>query len=248
LHVRDPKLRGVLTAELLERFAVLAMREDGAAIETRDRHYRKIEAIADELRWRDGDEGLRALLSLYTHPHLAGRARAAGATRELAAELSRSRLDAIDDDGWTPEGGPSGVVPGGPVHAKARGARAHGKRVQLRNMTAEELVERYVAISLEQYEASEEDEISRLNRLYGLWRAVAAELKGREGDQRRALLPLFAHRNLKVRLNAAEDTLAIAPDAAQRALETIRDSHWMPYAGTAESRLRGLDEGRFKPT
>lgn len=68
LRVRDPKLRVVPTSELLERFAVLAIREDGAAIETRDRHYWKIEAIADELRWRDGDDGLRALLSLYTHP------------------------------------------------------------------------------------------------------------------------------------------------------------------------------------
>ena len=42
LHVRDPRLRTVPTAELLERFAVLAIREDGAAIETRDRHYWKI--------------------------------------------------------------------------------------------------------------------------------------------------------------------------------------------------------------
>lgn len=247
LPVRDPRLRVVPTAELLERFAVLAIREDGAAIETRDRHYWKIEAITDELRWREGEEGLRALLSLYIHPHIAVRARAAGATREIAAHLSRSRLDAIDDDGWTPEGGPSGVVPGGPVHAKARGARAHGKRVQLRSMTAEELVKRYVAISLEQYEASEEEQISRFNRLFGLCWAVADELKGREGDQRRALLPLLEHRNLQVRLNAATDTLAIAPDAARRALVTIRDTHWMPYAGIAESRLRGLDDGRFEP-
>ena len=231
LHVRDPRLRTVPTAELLERFAVLAIREDGAAIETRDRHYWKIEAIADELRWRNGDNGLRALLSLYTHPHIAVRARAADATREIAPERSRSRLDAIDDDGWTPERGPSGVVPGGSVHAKARGARAHGKRVQVRNMTAGELVERYVAISLEQYEAEEVDEISRYDRLFGLCRAVEAELRGRDGDQRRALLPLLAHRNLQVRLNAAMDTLAVAPDAARRALETIRDSDWMPYAG-----------------
>ena len=98
-------------------------------------------------------------------------------------------------------------------------------------MTAEELVERYVAISLEQYEAEEVDEISRYDRLFGLCRPVEAELRGRDGDQRRALLPLLAHRNLQVRLNAAMDTLAVAPDAARRALETIRDSHWMPYAG-----------------
>lgn len=191
---------------------------------------------------------MRALLSLYTHSHIAVRARAADATREIARELSRSRLDAIDDDGWTRVRGPSGVVPGGPVHAEARGARAQGKRVQLRNMTAEELVERYVAISLQQYEAEERDEISRYNRLFGLWRAVEAELKSREGDQRRALLPLLQHRNLQVRLNAATDMLAVAPEAARRALETIRDSHWMPYAGTAESRLGGLYEGRFKPS
>lgn len=248
LHLRDPKLRTVPTAELLERFAALAIREDGAGIETRDRHYWKIEAIEDELAWREGEEGLRALLSLYTHPHIAVRARAADATREVAPELSRSRLEAIDDDGWTPEGGPTGVVPGGPVHAKAKGAVARGKRVLLGNLTAAELVERYTAISLEQYEAIEYDEISRFNRLFVLRHAVEAELKRREGDQRRALLPLLEHRNLQVRLNAATDTLAVAPEAARRALETIRETHWMPYAADAASRLNRLDEGRFKPT
>jgi hypothetical protein len=247
LHVRDPRLRVVPTAELLERFAALAIKEDGAGIETRDRHYWKIEAIEDELRWREGDEGLRALLSLYTHPHIAVRARAADGTRQIEPELSRSRLEAIDDDGWTPEGGPTGVVPGGPVHAKARGRAARGKRVLLGKMTAAELVERYVAISLEQYKAIDWDEISRFNRVFVLRHAVEAELKRREGDQRRALLPLLEHRNLQVRLNAATDTLAVAPEAARRALETIRDTHWMPYAADAASRLRRLDEGRFKP-
>jgi hypothetical protein len=248
LHVRDPRLRAVPTTELLERFAALAIREDGAGIETRDRHYWKIEAIEDELRWREGDEGLRALLSLYAYPHIAVRARAADATREVAPELSRSRLEAIDDDGWTPEGGPTGVVPGGPVHARAKGAIARGKRVLLGKMTAAELVQRYTAISMEQYEAIENDEISRFNRLFVLRHAVEAELKRREGDQRRALISLLQHRNLQVRLNAATDTLRVAPEAARRALETIRDTHWMPYAADATGRLRGLDEGTFKPT
>jgi hypothetical protein len=248
LHVRDPRLRVVPTAELLERFAALAIKEDGAGIETRDRHYWKIEAIEDELRWREGDEGLRALLSLYTHPHIAVRARAADGTRELAPELSKSRLEAIDDEGWTPDRGPTGVVPGGPVQAKANGASARGKRVLLGKMTADELVERYVAISLEQYAAIEWDEISRFNRLFVLRHAVEAELKRREGDQRRALLPLLDHRNLQVRLNAATDTLRVAPEAARQALETIRDTHWMPYAADAAGRLHGLDNGTFKPT
>jgi hypothetical protein len=100
---------------------------------------------------------------------------------------------------------------------------------------------------MEQCEAIEYDEISRFNRLFVLRHAVEAELKRREGDQRRALLPLLQHRNLQVRLNAATDTLAVAPEAARRALETIRDTHWMPYAADAASRLRGVDEGRFKP-
>lgn len=76
--------------------------------------------------------------------------------------------------------------------------------------------------------------------------AVEAELKRREGDQRRALLPLLKHRNLQVRLNAATDTLRVAPEAARRALETIRDTHWMPYAADAAGRLRGLDEGKVQ--
>jgi hypothetical protein len=248
LHVRDPGLRVVPTAELLERFAALAIKEDGAGIETRDRHYWKIEAIENELAWREGDEGLRALLSLYTHPHIAVRARAADATREIEPELSKSRLEAIDDDGWTPDGGPTGVVPGGPVHAKARGRAARGRRVQLRNLTATELVERYVAISLEQYAAIEWDEISRFNRLFGLMVAVEEELKRREGDQRRTLLPLLEYRNLQVRLNAAKAMLAVEPRAARRALEMIQATQWMPQAADAGMCLSNLDSEIFKPT
>ena len=247
LRVRDPKLRVVPTGELVDRFATLAIREDGAGFEASERIYWKIEALEDELAWREGDEGPRALLGLYTHPHVAVRERAARATREVAADLSKSRLEAIDDDGWTPDGGPTGVVPGGPVHAKAKGAKPRGKRVLLGKMTARELVERYVAISEAQFEATEREEIARVNRLFGLRVAVEEELKRRDGDQRRALLPLLQHRNLQVRLNAATATRAIDPKAARRALDAIAATHWMPYAADARGLLRGLDEGMFRP-
>ncbi len=249
LRVRNPRLRTVPTGELVERFAGLAIKEDKATgdVEAIDRLYYRIEAIEDELRWRDGEEGLRALLSLYTNPHIAVRERATRATREVALELSRSRLDAIDDDGWTPESGPTGVVVGGPVQAKAKEPKARGKRVQLGDMAIGDLVERFLAISLERRQATDHDEIARVNRLFGLKVAVEEELKRRKGDQRRALLRLLEYPNLQVRLDAAEATLAVDRKAARHALEVIQATRRMPEVADAGMCLRLLDDGTFKP-
>ena len=127
------------------------------------------------------------------------------------------------------------------------GEKRIAKHKEKGKMTARELVERYVAISEAQFEATEREEIARVNRLFGLRVAVEEELKRRDGDQRRALLPLLQHRNLQVRLNAATATRAIDPKAARRALDAIAATHWMPYAADARGLLRGLDEGMFRP-
>ena len=78
--------------------------------------------------------------------------------------------------------------------------------------------------------------------------AVEEELKRRDGDQRRTLLPLLQHRNLQVRLNAAKATLAVEWKAARRALEVIQATQWMPQAMDAGMCLSNLDKGIFKPT
>lgn len=77
---------------------------------------------------------------------------------------------------------------------------------------------------------------------------VANELKRREGDERSALLRLFGHPNMQVRLQAAKKTLAVAPVEARAQLEAIAASKWFPQAGDAGMSLWNLDNGVFKPT
>jgi cytochrome c oxidase assembly protein Cox11 len=120
------------------------------------------------------------------------------------------------------------------------------KRTDLSQMTAHQLVERFATLGLEQDRA--EDDIPKFNRLYGEMRAVEDELKARPGDQRRALLQLFTHRNAQVRLTAAKATLAVAPQEARSMLEWLADSQIFPQAGGAGMCLSSLDRGIFKPT
>jgi hypothetical protein len=76
---------------------------------------------------------------------------------------------------------------------------------------------------------------------------IVKELKARPGDQRRALLPLFEHPNMQVRLKAAKATLAIAPKEARQMLESIAASTWQPQAGDAGMSLENLDCGVYVP-
>ena len=115
-------------------------------------------------------------------------------------------------------------------------------------MTVDELVERFTALALDQDEANLDNDIPGFSRLFHQMQEVKAELKARPGDQRRALLSLFAHRNVQVRLMAAKATLAVAPEAAREKLEDIASSHEFPQAGEAGMSLWALDEGIFKPT
>lgn len=118
----------------------------------------------------------------------------------------------------------------------------------LAKLSVEELVKMFADIAIEQDDAISWDDNKRFNRLYDKMFAVRAELRNRSGDQRRALVALYAHPNMQVRLMAAKATLAVAPEAARRLLEAIRDSGWPPQAGDAGMSLRSLDRGVFKPT
>jgi predicted restriction endonuclease len=120
--------------------------------------------------------------------------------------------------------------------------------VDLRRMTVNQLVERFTEIALAQDEALLMDEIAKFNRLFDQMEAVKAELKGRDGDQRRMLLRLYNHRNIQVRLKAAKATLAVAPEAARRVIQQIADSREYPQAGDAGMTLVNLDRGIFRPT
>jgi len=118
----------------------------------------------------------------------------------------------------------------------------------LRRLTVDQLVDRFADIGVAQDKATLADDIALFNRLFAQMEAVEAELKARGGDQRRALLRLFHHPNMQVRLTAAKATLAVAPDAARRMLREIADSGWGPQAGDAGMSLWNLEQGIFKPT
>ena len=79
------------------------------------------------------------------------------------------------------------------------------KRVNLQRLTVDELVQRFASLALEQDDALLDSNISKVNCLFWKLEAVEAELKAREGDQRRALLKLYDHPNAQVRLKDEDD-------------------------------------------
>ena len=121
-------------------------------------------------------------------------------------------------------------------------------RTRLESMPVKQLAERFVEICIAQDEALLEDELRKFNRLFDQMQTVLNELKNRDGDQRRALLSLYDHPNMQVRLKAAKATLAIAPEAALHALQEIRESRHYPQAGEAGMSLWNLERGVYKPT
>jgi enoyl reductase-like protein len=119
---------------------------------------------------------------------------------------------------------------------------------KLQDMTVEQLVERFVAIALDQDKALFRREHAKFNRLFDQMEAVESELKARDGDQRRVLLNLYNHLNTQVRVKAVKATLAVAPEAALRRLKEIAESRQYPQAGEAGMSLFNLEQGIFKPS
>src|SRR5882724_981239 len=113
-------------------------------------------------------------------------------------------------------------------------------RELLQRMTVDQLVVRFTAIALDEYEAILDEENETYRRLFDDMENVRSELKRREGDQRRALIPLFDHQNPQVRLKAAISTLAIVPYAARRVLQSIVDRQEYPQAADARGIMRSL--------
>lgn len=106
-----------------------------------------------------------------------------------------------------------------------------------------EIVDRLVEVSIGQGEAIEAFETAKYNRLYDQNAQLLAELQTRPGDGRHDLFPLYDHPNYQVRLNAAKWTYGLDRSRARKALASIRDSRWDPYAGDAGMTLTLIDEG-----
>jgi predicted component of type VI protein secretion system len=122
------------------------------------------------------------------------------------------------------------------------------KRVRLQDMTVKQLVRRFTELAIEQDNAALGFDTKEVIRLFWLLAAISDELKSRDGDQRRALMPLFEHPNLQVRVKAAKATLALAPQAARDVLQAVVDSKQQPQALEAGMSLWNLETGVYKPT
>jgi hypothetical protein len=122
------------------------------------------------------------------------------------------------------------------------------KPLKLEDMTVDRLIEHFTSIALDQDEAMLAGDNTKFTRLFWQMEAVEEELKQRNGDQRRALVPLFSHPNAQVRLKAALATLAVAPGMARQTLQTISDRQEYPQAADARGMMRALDEKTFIPS
>lgn len=114
----------------------------------------------------------------------------------------------------------------------------------LSDMTVAQLVERFMAMALDQDDALLDGRHAKYNRLYDQMVTLETELRLRAGDQREGLLPLLLHPNAQVRLKAAIATLK----AARAVLEEIKAAQWYPQALDAGMMLRALDDGSYEPT
>ena len=120
-------------------------------------------------------------------------------------------------------------------------------RSRFHDWSDDSLLKRFVELALGQDDADLDSDTERYNRLFRQMRDVVEELERRPGDGRRVLVRLYDHPNAQVRKTAADATLAVAPDAARRVLQTIVDRREFPQAGDAGMTLRMLDRGTYKP-
>lgn len=120
--------------------------------------------------------------------------------------------------------------------------------IGLQDMSVTELLNRFVVAGLGQFKAELGNDIAKQNKCIEEAMVIAAELKSRAGDQRSVLLSLYDHPNMRVRLNAAKMTFAVAPTSARELVQAIADSKQYPQAGDAGMCLWALDQGIFKPS
>ena len=122
------------------------------------------------------------------------------------------------------------------------------KQTDLQLLSTDQLVQMFADAAIRQFDALDLNDISKVNRLFWQLEKVEAELRRRDGDQRRALLRLYEHPNAQVRLKAVKATLAVEPEAAREALQLIADSKEFPQAGEAGMSIWNLERGVYKPT
>ena len=122
------------------------------------------------------------------------------------------------------------------------------KREALASLSTDDLVQQFADACVGQDKAIMSERLATFKKFHAQMKTADQELRRRGRDARLALLTLYDHPNMQVRLQAATFTVALAPDAARQLLHAIARSNWMPQAADARGALRNLDEGVFKPT
>lgn len=106
------ELKEMSVAQLVERFAALALAQDDADLDSDldkyNRHFREMMGVQDELKSRPGDQR-RALLRLYDHPNAQVRLMAAKVTLAVAPQAARRLLQMIADSAEHPQSGDAGM-------------------------------------------------------------------------------------------------------------------------------------------
>lgn len=111
---------------------------------------------------------------------------------------------------------------------------------KIADMTSDELVDRFEAISLEQSRIVEAGSIAKYNRLFDQLVAIRGELERRGKDDLLALLRLLQHRDLQVRLVSAQFIRDVAPGPARRALQSVAEISWSVESFDARMSLRRM--------
>src|SRR5438094_535034 len=109
------------------------------------------------------------------------------------------------------------------------------KRANFDKMTAEQLLQRFVDISLDQHISLLLMRNAADCRLFNEMLAIVRDLRDRPGDQRRVLIPLLQHPNAQVRMRAAHAALSLAPEATRRTFQIIAHRNELPQAPDAHT-------------
>lgn len=110
------------------------------------------------------------------------------------------------------------------------------------NASTPELIVQFVELALAQHAAVETFQTTRYNRLYDRIKLIEVQLRSREGDHRRALIPLLQAPNIQVQFMAAYALLTVVPEQVRRTLEVIRESGRLPQSADASYTLDHFDE------
>ncbi len=107
------KLKGLSTSELMLLFEKLCIEQYNALerdeIAAFNKRYDKIQAIADELKSRPGDQR-RVLMQLFGHPNMQVRLTAAKVNLAVDYIAARREIQAIVDSKWFPQAGDAGMT------------------------------------------------------------------------------------------------------------------------------------------